>query len=110
MRKSVCDGLLLLSLAMIVFVIISKGFLGQLVQFAAAVVGMYIVLNVVRWVSGKIAPVIRVVVTLAVVGGMLWFTAYQVQFVGLDGVLVLAILLLFIWAVMCPTNPKRARA
>lgn len=110
MRKAFCDGLLLLSLIMLLFVVVSVGLLPYLLLIVAAAIALYALLRFVRWFAGKVAPIVRLLVVLAFAGGMLWITAREVQVLGLDGIFVLAILMLFAWAILCPTNPKRARA
>ncbi len=110
MRKTFCQALLLLSSAMFLVAVISKGLLDELLLMLALAAVVYVLIRVVRWLFRRVAPLIRWLVVLAFFAGLLYMASRELLILGGNGLLVGSILFLIIWAVLCPTNPKRARA
>lgn len=110
MRKTFCLGVLLLSGAMFVVAIISKGLLDDLVLLLFGTAILYGLMRFVRWLLRRVAPILRWLAVLAFFAAMLYLAARELAVLGAEGLFVMSILLIFVWAVVCPTNPKRARA
>ena len=110
MRKIFCLGVLLLSGAMFVVAIINKGLLDDLVWLLIGTALLYGLMRFVRWLLRRVTPILRWLAVLAFFAAMLYLAVRELAVLGAEGLFVMSILLIFVWAVVCQTNPKRARA
>lgn len=110
MRKMFCQALLLLSGALFLVAIVSMGLLDELLLMLAMAAILYGLIRMVRWLLRQVAPLIRWLVVLVFFAGLLYMASRELIVLGGNGLLVGSILFLIIWAVLCPTDPKRARA
>ena len=110
MRRMFCQALLLLSSALSLVAFFNIGILDDLLLMVAMAAGLYAIMRAVRDLLRRVAPVMRWLVVLVFFAGLIYLGGREILELGADGVLVVAVLALIIWAVLCPTDPKRARA
>ena len=110
MRRMFCQALLLLSSALFLVAFFNIGILDDLLLMVAMAAGLYAIMRAVRGLLRRVAPVMRWLVVLVFFAGLIYLGGREILELGADGVLVVAVLALIIWAVLCPTDPKRARA
>jgi hypothetical protein len=110
MRRVICRIVCSLAVGCFIVAVILKDLVVQLAGFALICLAFYVVIRVVRWFMRQLAPILRVLIMVAGVGGLVFMTWNDLQSLGGEKLFVVSILLFIACGVLCAPGASRARA
>ena len=76
---------------------------------ALSAFAFYLVIRFLRWLLGELAPIVRVLIVVAIIGGLVVMTWGELQSLGGEKLFVLSVLTFIVWAVLCLPGTSHAR-
>ncbi len=110
MRGVICKVVCGLAAVLLFIALALKNLLLQLFLLFALCWAFYVVVRFVRWLLRQVAPIIRVVTVVSVIGGLILMTWNDLQSLGGEKLFVVSILLFIVCGVLGAPGAKRARA
>ncbi len=110
MRGMFCKVICGLGAVLLFIALALKNLLLQLILLFVCCWLLYVVMRFVRWLVLQVAPILRVLIVVAGVGGLVLMTWNDLQSLGGEKLFVISILLFIICGVMCAPGTSRVRA
>lgn len=110
MQRLICRSTCGLGAILLVIALALKNLFLQVLLLIGLCLAFYAVIRFLRWLLRQVAPILRVLIVLIIIGGSIAMIWNDLQSLGGEKLFVLSILCFIVCGVLCAPGASRARA